>query len=172
MFKVFILTGIKMGNCPKCGTKINEDGNFCEECGYSIRGGQYNKPPLLASQWGGQGTRSSTIKIFVVVLIIVILVFFALLWWGGLYTYSPMHVKIITNDSWNGTISDWNGSREISGYGTETINIHGGDVKVTIRGNSSTESLVVQIIRSHDSKILAEGSTTIPNGVVNVSYSY
>jgi hypothetical protein len=176
IFNRIILNGVKMANCPKCEMEISEDGYFCEECGYSIRKGQYNRTP--PPPWVNQGIRSSRFKICAAILIIIILIFAGLviiyLWSGGtiFYEYSPMNVKIITNSSWNGTISDWDGSREISGYGNETISVVGGDVKVTIQGSSSLKSLIVQIIRAHDGKILKEGSTTVPYGVVNVSYSH
>lgn len=137
-----------MANCPNCGMEISK------------------------------GNGSSVLKILVVLLIIIFSTFTGLLsfyfWSGGtlFYEYSPMNVHIITDGSWNGTISDWDGLREISGYGYENCNVVGGRVTATIWGNSSTESLVVQIIRGHDGKILEEGSTNISYGVVTVHYEH
>ena len=161
-----------MTNCSSCGTQMRyvREYNrwYCTRCSdYRTPAPEYQAPPPRPYDSPRHPKSRDMIGIVIVVIaIFIIILYFA----SPIFQERPddLEIHIIADGSWSGTISDESGSREVSGYGNEIIEVEGDSVSATIQKGFTTNKLTVQI--RGDGRILQEGWTTISDDTVSVSY--
>ncbi|MBS3781603.1 MAG: hypothetical protein KGY66_07795 [Candidatus Thermoplasmatota archaeon] len=76
-------------------------------------------------------------------------------------------VKIIYDGSWRGEIEDDDGSRSVSGYGTESFEVSGRVHATAEKTDGDIREITIQIIENDE--VVEEDSTTEPYGKVSVT---
>jgi len=164
----------KLNYCTQCGYEVDDNAIYCEKCGHKrgekkkedVREEHERKkdyqPPQIQRKESSDGLGQKGLVIGIVAIIIIgILVVIAL------NVRSGKEVKVIYEGSWSGAIVDSDGSRSISGSGTETFSVDGTVSANAQKMDGSSQEITIQIIENGN--VVEEQSTTSAYGIVSVT---
>jgi len=106
-------------------------------------------------------------KICIGVLVVIIIIFFSIAFFFGTRDSESTEVRLISDGSWEGTLTDSSGTRNVSGEGNFQWDIQGDSIDLDVELMEG-DFLEVRIFRN--GIVVDQGSVEAAGGIVKVSW--